>query len=105
VKRLIQRIVQLFQEACHRKASAPKCDSAFCPAGIFALARLPCGVCVVVRSLELGAEAANRLRHIGIREGCKICLLNRSEPLLVSVDNARIALGTSLAEHIKVEPV
>lgn len=57
----------------------------------------------MVRALELTPEAANRLRQMGIREGCQIALLSRSEPMLVSVDNARIALGTSLARHIKVE--
>lgn len=59
----------------------------------------------MVRALELTPEAANRLRQMGIREGCQIALLSRNEPMLVSVDNARIALGTSLARHIKVEPV
>ena len=57
----------------------------------------------MVRALELTPEAANRLRQMGIREGCQIALLSRSEPMLVSVDNARIALGAQLAEHIKVE--
>ena len=59
----------------------------------------------MVRALELSPEAANRLRHLGIREGCRVALLSRSEPMLVSVDHLRIAVGTQLAEHIKVETV
>lgn len=59
----------------------------------------------MVKALELAPEAANRLRQMGLREGCQICLLNRSEPLLVSVDNTRIALDVQLARNIKVETV
>jgi Fe2+ transport system protein FeoA len=76
-----------------------------CPAGIFALAHLPCGVCVMVRALELAPETAERLRRIGIREGCRIALLSRTEPMLVSIDNSRVAIGTELCKQIKVEPV
>jgi Fe2+ transport system protein FeoA len=80
-----------------------RCDAKLCPAGIFALVHLPCGVCCLVRKLDLSPEAANRLRQMGIREGCQIALLSRSDPMLVSVDNARIALGSQLCEHIQVE--
>lgn len=84
---------------------ARRCDSKVCPAGIFALANLPCGMCVLVRALELSPESANRLRQMGIREGCRIALLSRSEPMLVSVDNTRIALDQQLCRQIKVESV
>jgi len=59
----------------------------------------------MVRALELNPEAANRLRQMGIREGCQIALLSRNEPMLVSVENTRIALGAQLCERIKVESV
>ena len=109
VPKLVERMKAFFfglwKPARKRLSEAKKCDVRFCPAGVFALARLPCGMCVMVKALDLAPEAANRLRQMGIREGCQIALLNRSEPLLVSIDNTRIALGTSLAEHIKVEAV
>jgi Fe2+ transport system protein FeoA len=84
---------------------AKRCEAKICPAGVFALAHLPCGICVLVRALELSPEAANRLRQMGIREGCRIALLSRSEPMLVSVDNTRIALDPQLCRRIKVESV
>jgi len=102
---ILSILKKMIQAALLRRSKAPRCDSKLCPAGTFALANLPCGVCVMVRALDLSPEAANRLRQMGIREGCQIALLSRSEPLLVSVDNARIALGGGLAEHIRVESV
>ena len=84
---------------------APRCDARLCPSGVFALANLPCGICALVRALELSPESANRLRQMGIREGCQIALLSRSEPMLVSVENTRIALDAQLCEQIKVQSV
>ena len=84
--------------------SSPRdCKRPFCPAGIFALARLPCGVCVIVKALTLAHEKAEALRRIGIREGSRISLLSSSDPLLVAVGNSRIALGHDLARQVQVE--
>ena len=105
MKRLFDRILRFWKTDRRPTCQAAKCGAKLCPAGIFALANLPCGVCVMVRALELAPEAANRLRQMGLREGCQISLLNSSEPLLVSVDNTRIALDAGLAKRIKVESV
>ena len=85
-------------------AEDPKaCKRAFCPAGVFALAKLPCGVCVMVKALEIPHDKADELRRIGIREGARISLVSSHNPMLVMVENARIALSHSLAHHVKVE--
>jgi Fe2+ transport system protein FeoA len=93
----------LIQRLLLKLKRTPRCEAKLCPAGIFALVNLPCGACGLVRKLDLSPEAANRLRQIGIREGCQIALLSRNDPMLVSVDNARIALASQLCQHIEVE--
>ncbi len=85
------------------KTSAQSCGHPLCPAGIFALANLPCGVCVVVKALELAHDKAEALRRIGIREGCRISLLSSHDPMLVAVENSRVALSHQVACHIKVQ--
>ena len=84
-------------------SSSNSCERPLCPAGIFALAGLPCGVCVMVKVLELSHEKADELRRIGIREGSCISLVRRDDPFLVSVDNSRVAIAQELALHIKVQ--
>ena len=85
--------------------SSQKCDRPFCPAGIFALAKLPCGVCAMVKALDLAHEKANELRRMGIREGCRISLIQSNDPMVVVVENSRIAIGHQVARHIKVESI
>ncbi|MBV9463905.1 MAG: ferrous iron transport protein A, partial [Verrucomicrobiae bacterium] len=48
--------------------------------------------------------AAERLRRLGLREGTQLQLVN-ADPVLVSIDNNRIALGAALAERIQVESI
>ena len=74
-----------------------------CPAGIFALAKLPCGICVMVKALDMAHDQAERLRNMGIREGSRISLVSSHDPMLVVVENTRIALSHSIAGHVKVE--
>jgi Fe2+ transport system protein FeoA len=84
-------------------APSSPCNRPLCPAGIFALAKLPCGVCVIVKGLELAHDKADELRRIGIREGSRISLVSSHDPMLVIVENTRIALSHDLASHVKVE--
>jgi Fe2+ transport system protein FeoA len=101
---------QLFCEAW-KAASKPltsfspsePCNRPLCPAGIFALAKLPCGVCVMIKALQLSPEKAESLRRIGIREGSRISLMSSHDPMIVMVENSRIALSHSLARYIQVE--
>jgi len=86
-------------------AFSKSCDRPHCPAGIFALAKLPCGICVMVKALELAHDKAEELRRIGIREGRRISLLRSDDPLVVSVENSRVAIGRRLARYIKVQTV
>ena len=79
------------------------CGRAHCPAGAFALTCLPCGVCAVVKALRLTHDQAEALRRIGIREGGTITLLSNHDPVLVLVENTRIALSHRLAPHVEVE--
>ncbi len=81
------------------------CNRPLCPSGIFALAKLPCGICVMIKTLELTHDKADALRRMGIREGSRISLVSSHDPMLVVVDNTRIALSHQLAHHIKVEPL
>lgn len=59
----------------------------------------------MVKTLELAHDKADALRRMGIREGSRISLVSSHDPLLVVVDNTRIALSHQLARHIKVEPI
>lgn len=79
------------------------CHRAHCPAGVFALTSLPCGVCAVVKVLRLTHDKAEALRRIGIREGCTITLLANHDPVLVLVENTRIALSHRLAPNVEVQ--
>ncbi len=110
ISELAKKGEQLFCEAW-KAASKPltafspsqACDRPLCPAGIFALAKLPCGICVMVKAIELTHAKAEELRSMGIREGSRISLVSSHDPLLVVVDNTRIALSHRLACHVKVE--
>lgn len=84
-------------------APADPCKNPLCPAGIFALAKLPCGICVIVKALDLAGDKAEALRRMGIREGSRISLVSSHDPMLVVVENTRIALSHRLARHVKVE--
>jgi Fe2+ transport system protein FeoA len=110
ISKLARKGEKLFCEAW-KAASKPltaftpsqPCKRPMCPAGIFALARLPCGVCVMVKALELTHDKADELRRIGIREGSKISLLSSHDPMLIMVNESRIALSHHLAHHVKVQ--
>jgi Fe2+ transport system protein FeoA len=57
----------------------------------------------MVKALDLGHDKAEELRRIGIREGSRISLITSHDPMLVVVENTRIALSHHLARHVKVE--
>lgn len=59
----------------------------------------------MVKALELAHDKADALRRMGIREGSRISLVSSRDPMLVVVDNTRIALSHQLARHIKVGPI
>lgn len=88
---------------CAQGEKAAGCALPLCPRGLFALAGLPCGVCCVVRSIDLAHEKAEELRRVGIREGCRLSLMGAGDPVVVMVDNARIALSRRLAGSVRVE--
>ena len=84
-------------------APSEPCGRPLCPAGIFALAKLPCGLCVMVKALDLGHDKAEELRRMGIHEGARISLMTSHDPMLVLVENSRVAISSTLARHIKVQ--
>lgn len=110
LSRLARRSERFLCEAW-RSASRPlsrttegkRCDKPFCPAGVFALAGLPCGACAVVKGLDLAHEKAEQLRRMGIREGSTISLLNGSDPVVILVENTRVAVSRHLARGIRVQ--
>ena len=110
ISQLAQKGEELFCEAW-KAASKPlaslvfskHCDRPICPSGIFALAKLPCGICVMVKAIELAHDKAEELRRIGIREGSHISLVRDDNPMVVMVENSRVAIGHRLACHIKVQ--
>ena len=57
----------------------------------------------MVKALDLAHDKAEELRRMGIREGCRISLVRSDNPLVVSVENSRVAIGHRLAHHIKVQ--
>ncbi len=86
-----------------RRMNHQTCSNPLCPAGIFALAKLPCGVCATVKALHLAHDEAEKLRRIGIREGGRISMISQHDPMLVLVENTRIALSHRLAPQVHVQ--
>jgi Fe2+ transport system protein FeoA len=87
------------------EGSGKACTKAFCPSGLFALAGLPCGVCVVIKSFDLAHDKAESLRRMGLREGSRISLLSQRDPMVIVLDHTRIAVSHRLARHIQVEAI
>ena len=52
---------------------------------------------------ELAHDTADSLRRMGVREGSRISLISSDDPMLIVVENTRIALSHNVAFHIKVE--
>src|SRR6266542_3287263 len=81
--------------------SAPAgCDNTFCP-----LNRMKAGMAARIKELRVEPGTARRLREIGFCEEQLIKLLATQANVICLVCNARLALSTSLAELIMVEPV
>ena len=78
--------------------NATRCD--LCP-----LNRVKTGIAVRVKRLLAEPEVAQRLREIGFGEESVVRLLTSHTNVICLVCNARLALSTSLAESILVEPV
>lgn len=88
--------------SCRAQHDGKACKCPVCVGGLFALIGLPCGVCCVVKSIELTHEKAEDLRRVGIREGCQISLLGAGDPVVVRVHNSRIAISRRLASAVRV---
>jgi ferrous iron transport protein A len=46
-----------------------------------------------------------RLAELGIRTGCRLCVLQPGSPCLLQVDGCRLSLRSDLATQILVQPV
>ena len=81
-------------------SAAPDCDNCFCP-----LNKVRAGMAVRIKELRAEPGVAQRLREIGFCEEQLIKLLASQINVICLVCNSRLALSSSLAEQILVEPV
>ena len=69
------------------------------------LAQMRAGKAGIVMSVEGGMGAAQRLESLGIRPGARISKISAhffKGPVVVSVNNRRLALGYGLAQKVFV---
>ena len=46
----------------------------------------------------------HRLAELGVRTGCRVCVLQGGSPCLVEIGGVRISVRSDLATHILVRP-
>jgi Fe2+ transport system protein FeoA len=54
--------------------------------------------------LNLNDEEAQRLRDLGLREGCYVCIMSNAEKCIVGLSECRIALQREVASHLLATP-
>ncbi len=84
---------------------AAGCDRACARPATCPLSRVEAGVSVRIKELSTSPEVAQRLREIGFGEQQVVRLLGRQSNLICLVCNARLAVSSSLAQLILVEPL
>lgn len=77
----------------------------FDPAVVF-LCHLPSGRCATVVDVAGGRAMTQRMLMLGIRRGTALCVVHGpgKRGAVVRVGGARIALGRSVIEQIRVQP-
>ena len=72
------------------------------------LADLPIGARATILSLKLGSDTIGQFMGMGLFAGSCVEVLqkgfSRKKPILIGVDDTRIAMGWEYAERIVVEP-
>jgi Fe2+ transport system protein FeoA len=66
---------------------------------------LPVGHRAQVLEVSGELDVAARLRELGLLEGAQIIVIRQSDPVLVVLQDARIALDHQIATGIAVEPL
>jgi Fe2+ transport system protein FeoA len=86
---------------------SPAClDPDHCRQGsVCPLSQVKAGTTVRIKQLVASPETAQRLREIGFREEQIIKLLTAQAQVICQVCNARLGIGSQLAEAILVEPM
>lgn len=69
------------------------------------LSQVKAGTTVRIKQLDASPETAQRLREIGFCEEQIIKLLTAQANVICQVCNARLGIGSQLAEAILVEPM
>lgn len=72
-------------------------------AGCHALCCARSGDCVRICGFAEACHHAARLREMGLREGVRLQVLRDGDPLIVRVDDTRLAVGRDAAEQISCE--
>jgi Fe2+ transport system protein FeoA len=54
--------------------------------------------------LSMGDEDAERLRDLGLREGCCVCVMANAEKCILGVSECRIALQREVAMNLLATP-
>jgi len=61
------------------------------------------GQTVTIKCIDAEVSCAPRLRELGLLDGAQVVVLKRSDPLLILVDDTRIAMDWQTADGIEVE--
>lgn len=69
---------------------------------VVSLARVQTGLPLVVTEIRSVNESVLRLREMGLHEGARVQVRRSAGMLLCHLNNARLALEPSLAEHVFV---
>ncbi len=71
------------------------------------LAQIPLGAKVVVALIRFENDRREQLAALGLRAGSEISVIQRSEkgPVLVAVEDNRIAVDYDMAKKIMVSPI
>ncbi|MBN2081079.1 ferrous iron transport protein A [bacterium] len=71
--------------------------------GQFTLLDCHCGQTVYIKGIDPSVSCAPRLRELGLLDGARVVVLKLSDPLLILVDDTRIAMDWHTAAGIEVE--
>lgn len=82
------------------ESNSPAPDAAIL--GRFPLSHGVCGQHLVVLGFTRGLRCAQRLRELGLTEGKVVVVLRDTDPVLLALDDSRIALERSVGMQIEV---
>ena len=75
------------------------------PDAFLPLELLTTGECGEIAAVCGEPTWVHRLAELGIRAGCRVCVLQGGSPCLIEIGGVRISVRSDLATHILVRPL